>query len=67
MVDNTDRIRIGLTLTKVYIDALDKLVEEGIYMECQVAIRDALRRLFRHHGIEPFRSQLVEEVSETSI
>jgi len=64
LVDNTDRTRIGLTLTKVYLEALDHLVDEGIYMEQQSAIRDALRFLFRHHGIESFRSQLVEEVSE---
>lgn len=67
MVDNTDRIRIGLTLTKVYVNALDQLVNEGIYLEHQVAIRDALRRLFRHHGIEPFRSQMIEEVGEIPI
>ena len=66
MVDNTTKIRIGVTLTKVYVDALDSLVEKGIYLEYQVAIRDALRRLFRHHGLEPFRSQWVEEVSEIS-
>jgi len=64
LVDNTARIRIGLTLTSVYVEALDYLVNEGIYMEYQVAIRDALRLLFRLHGIEPFRSQLVEDVSE---
>jgi len=65
-MDNTARTRIGLTLTRIYVDALDRLVNEGIYMEHQVAIRDALRLLFRHHGLEPFRSQLFEEVSEKS-
>jgi len=53
--------RLGLTLTGIYIDALDQLVEEGLYMEYQTAIRAALRFFFRHHGIEPFRSELVEE------
>ena len=62
MTDKTDKRRISLTLTKPYVDALDHLVNEGLYMEPQDAVRAALRLLFRFHGIEPFRSQLVEEV-----
>ncbi len=49
--------RVSLTLTRVYVEALDHLVEKGIYLEYQVAIRDALRRLFQFHGIEPFYSE----------
>ena len=60
MVDNTDKTRIGLTLTKVYMEALNRLVDEGIYLEHQVAIRDALRLLFRFHGIEQFSDKGVE-------
>ncbi len=52
--DKAARTRIGLTLTKVYLDALDQLVDEGVYMEHQTVIRDAMRRLFQFHGIEPF-------------
>lgn len=51
--------RLSLTLTPVYVKALDQLVDEGIYMEHQVAIRAALRLLFRVHRIEPFLSELV--------
>ena len=64
MVDNTDKRRISLTLTRVYVEALDYLVDEGLYMEHQDAVRTALRLLFRHHGIEPFRSNLVEEAEK---
>ena len=46
--------RLSLTLTKVYVEALDRLVDEGIYLEHQVALRSALRLLFRVHKIEPF-------------
>jgi len=53
--------RLSLTLTRIYVVALDYLVDEGIYLEHQAAIRDALRLLFRHHKIEPFYSELVEE------
>jgi len=56
--------RLSLTLTRIYVEALDQLVDEGIYMEHQVAIRDALRLLFRHHKIEPFYSELVEEIKK---
>ncbi len=58
------KTRLTMYLTKVYVEALEQLVVEGLYMERQSAIRAALRLLFRHHKIEPFRSGLVEEVSE---
>jgi len=51
---------MGLTLTKVYVEALDQLVDEGLYMEHQDAIRDALRRLFQYHGIETFADKGAE-------
>ena len=55
-----DKTRISITLTQPYMDALDHLIEKGIYLEHQVAIRDALRLLFRHHGIAPFAVKEVE-------
>ena len=54
MADKVSKKRIGLLLTGPYLDALEQLVEKGIYLEHQVAIRDALRRLFQFHGIESF-------------
>ena len=54
MVSNNDKKRYSLTLTKAYIGALDGLIEVGIYMDYQDAIRDALRQIFQFHGIEPF-------------
>lgn len=51
---SAEKERIFLTLTRPYLDALDHLVEEGIYMEKQTAMRAALRLLFRSHGIPPF-------------
>ncbi len=61
MSDETAKKRIFLTLTKIYVDALDQLVERGIYLGHNVAIRDALRHLFTRHKIEPFSSDLVEK------
>jgi len=60
MSDKSDRTRIGLTLTQVYIDTLDQLVEMGLYIDHQAAIRDALRRLFQFHGLEPFTDKEAE-------
>ena len=53
MANNAKR-RFSVTLTAAYIGALDRLVEEGLYIDHQDAIRDALRRLYEYHGIEPF-------------
>ncbi len=53
MANNAKR-RFSVTLTNTYIVALNRLVEEGLYIDHQDAIRDALRRLYEYHGIEPF-------------
>lgn len=52
-----EKERLSLWLTKRYLDALDHLVKEGIYLERQTAIRAALRLLFKSHGIPPFYSE----------
>ncbi len=49
-----------MTLTTAYVRALDQLVEVGIYMDHQDAIRDALRKLFQYHKIEPFSEKVPE-------
>jgi len=54
LTDNAEKRRFSVTLTKPYAEALDRLVEEGLYLDHQDAIRDALRRLFQYHGMEPF-------------
>ena len=64
MSEKGGKRRYSLTLTRVYVEALDQLGEKGIYLEHQVAIRGALRRLFRYHKIEPFYSDFVEEVEK---
>jgi Arc/MetJ-type ribon-helix-helix transcriptional regulator len=49
-----EKKRISMTLTEPYLDALDRLVEEGVYVDRGEAVKDALRHLFRHYGVEPF-------------
>jgi len=56
--------RISVTLTGSYIERLDILVEKGFYMDHQDALRDGLKRLFQHHGMEPLYSEQVEEAEK---
>lgn len=52
------------TLTKPYLDAMERLVRAGVYASRAEVIRDALRRLFRHYGIEPFGAEEIEEAGK---
>ena len=60
-----DKKRYSLTLTKPDIEALNRLVESGLYMDHQDGMRQGLRRLFRFHGVEPLYNELVKEVKES--
>ena len=51
-----EKTRVSVTLTRPYLDALDRLVEEGIYLSKGEIILEALRRLLRSYGLDPFRS-----------
>jgi len=62
---NSTKRRFSVTLTEPYIERLDRLVHaNAIYLDHQDAIRDALRRLFKYHGMEPLYNELVEEADE---
>ncbi len=52
---------MDVTLTQAYVDALDRLVEEGLYLDRGEIILEALRVLLRDYGIEPFCTEVVEE------
>ncbi|GAG76961.1 unnamed protein product [marine sediment metagenome] len=49
-----EQVEIDVYLTKEEIANLDYLVEKGIYLNRGEYIREGLRALFRHHGLEPF-------------
>ena len=53
--------RLSVTLTGPYLEALDRLVGDGVYASQGEAVKDALRRLFRHYGVEPFARPLEEK------
>ena len=55
------KTRVSVTLTKAYLDALDRLVEEGIYLSKGEIVLEALRLHLRQQGIEPFARPLEEK------
>lgn len=60
MTEKVVKIRVSVTLTKPYVDALDRLVEEGIYLSRGEIVMEALRRLFRSYGMEQFSASEAE-------
>ncbi len=59
-MSETDKTRISVTVTKAYVEGLNKLVEEGLYLNRGEIILEALRILFRSYGIEPFAAKSAE-------
>ena len=50
-----DKTRVSVTLTRPYLDVLDRLVTEGVYLSRGEAVLEGLRLIFRRHGLAPFR------------
>jgi len=65
-LEKSEKTRLSVTVTGLYVDRLDCLVEMGIYLDPQDAIRDSLRRTFRAYGLEPFtdKAREAEKVTE---
>ena len=61
-LERNEKTRLSVTLLGLYMDRLDRLVEMGIYLDPQDAIRDSLRKTFRAYGIEPFTDKDREAV-----
>jgi len=41
-------------MSQLYVETLDRLVDGGVYLTRGEAILEALRILFKQHGIESF-------------
>ncbi|GAH52747.1 unnamed protein product [marine sediment metagenome] len=53
------KTRVSVTMTKPYLEILDSLVEQGIYLNRGEAVLEALRNLFRQRGIElPYHKEI---------
>lgn len=50
--DKRTKTRISVTLTRPYVEALDLLVEEGVYLGKGEIVLEALRSFFRERGME---------------
>jgi len=59
-----EKTRISVTLTRPYLEALNHLVKEGVYLNKGEIILEALRCLLRQQGIKPFYMELVEKSEE---
>ena len=56
--EKVEKIRVSVTMTKPYLDGLDYLVEEGIYLGRGDAILEAIRFFLRGYGVEPFSTKV---------
>ena len=54
MPEKNEKIRLSVTMTQPYVEALDSLVEKGLYLGRGEAILEALRNFFKTKGIESF-------------
>ena len=61
MSDKLVKKRLSVTLTEPYLEALDRLVEEGIYLSRGEVVLEALRIFLRQQGMEPFARPLEGE------
>jgi len=48
----TNKPRLSITITEQYKNTLDELVEMGIYLSREEAMRAGLRLLFKYHNLE---------------
>jgi len=46
-----DKRRFSVTLTEPYMEALDRIVKDGLYIDHQAALRDSLRHLLMIHNV----------------
>ncbi|GAG99736.1 unnamed protein product [marine sediment metagenome] len=49
------KTRYSVTLTEPFIDGLKELVDRGLYLDNQDAIRKGLQNLFEKHGVKVFK------------
>lgn len=60
MPKKTKKTRVSLTLTVPYVEGLDILVERGLFIDRQDAIREALRDLFLKQNLNGFLDNVPE-------
>ena len=63
-MEKNEKTRVNWTLSGLYMDRLDHLVKEGIFLTHGEIFRDSLRRTFRAYGLEPFPDKGVRPETE---
>jgi len=43
---------INIGLPQIYVDGIDRMIKEGIYLNQSEAVKDSLRRLFKNYGLD---------------
>lgn len=51
------KIRVVVNFTQTHLDGIDRLVNQGHYMNRQTLIRDAVRRILWEWGELPFKQE----------
>jgi len=59
--EKNEKIRVSVTMTGTYVEALDHLVAEGLYLGRGEIVLEALRRLFVGYGLKSFSLKLEPE------
>lgn len=50
-MEKSEKTSFSVTLTGPYVEALDRLVKDGLYIDHQAALRDSLRHLLMIHKV----------------
>jgi len=53
-LEKSDKKRANLTITGLYVNLLDRMVEDGMFLDYGEVFRESLRRTFRAYGLKPF-------------
>ena len=49
-----DKTRVSVTMSRPFVETLDSMVEEGVYLSRGEAVLEGLRILFKQRGRDPF-------------
>ena len=55
--------RYSVTLTDPFQKGLEELIEIGLFIDAQHALREGLRCIFERYGVKPFSYPIKEAVS----
>ena len=60
----TKKLRLSVTVTEQYLEALNDLVERGVYLNQGEAIRAGFRLLFMEHKLDIMCKRLSADADE---